>query len=148
MGSRWCYPGEGLLIAGGSKWFRNRRLLTPAFHFEILRPYVQVYNDCASILLVRLLPTAAACMWCYKVMCSLFQSKWEKKAARGEPVPLYQDISQLTLDVVMRCAFSYYSNCQAEEWVHWSIKLSPCSCIFIHSRWWVKDLTPPVCKEK
>ena len=44
--------GQGLLIAGGAKWFRNRRLLTPAFHFEILKPYVQVYSDCTNILLV------------------------------------------------------------------------------------------------
>lgn len=49
-----CFStGKGLLIANGAKWFRNRRLLTPAFHFEILKPYVQVYNDCTAILLVR-----------------------------------------------------------------------------------------------
>ena len=47
------YTGQGLLIANGAKWYRNRRLLTPAFHFEILKPYVEVYNECTGILLVR-----------------------------------------------------------------------------------------------
>lgn len=45
-------PGDGLLISGGKKWERNRRLLTPAFHFDILRPYVQIYNDVAEVFLV------------------------------------------------------------------------------------------------
>lgn len=45
-------PGDGLLISDGKKWERNRRLLTPAFHFDILRPYVQIYNDVADVFLV------------------------------------------------------------------------------------------------
>ena len=44
--------GEGLLIAGGDKWARSRRLLTPAFHFDILKPYVGVSNTASDILLV------------------------------------------------------------------------------------------------
>lgn len=44
--------GDGLLISGGDKWARNRRLLTPAFHFDILKPYIHVYNDSANILIV------------------------------------------------------------------------------------------------
>ena len=45
--------GEGLLVAGGSKWARSRRLLTPAFHFEILKPYQEIYNQCVDLALVR-----------------------------------------------------------------------------------------------
>ena len=48
-----CAVGPGLLIANGKRWHRNRRLLTPAFHFDILKPYVHVYNECAQELLVR-----------------------------------------------------------------------------------------------
>ena len=42
--------GEGLLIAGGKRWARSRRLLTPAFHFDILKPYIGVYKECAGLL--------------------------------------------------------------------------------------------------
>ena len=44
--------GPGVLIANGEQWFRSRRLLTPAFHFDILKPYVHVYNECTDVLLV------------------------------------------------------------------------------------------------
>ena len=40
--------GKGLLIAGGNRWARSRRLLTPAFHFDVLKPYMEVYNSCAE----------------------------------------------------------------------------------------------------
>ena len=45
--------GDGLLISGGGKWARNRRLLTPAFHFDVLKPYVNIYNKAADILIVN-----------------------------------------------------------------------------------------------
>ena len=45
--------GEGLLVATGSRWARNRKLLTPAFHFDILKPYTKVNNMASQILLVR-----------------------------------------------------------------------------------------------
>jgi cytochrome P450 family 4 subfamily B polypeptide 1 len=82
--------GRGLLIENGSRWFKNRRLLTPAFHFDVLKPYVHVYNDCVDILL----------------------NKWEKCAMEGSTVEVYKTISQLTLDVILRCACSNFSDCQ------------------------------------
>lgn len=38
------WVGEGILLSSGNRWMRARRLLTPAFHFDILKPYIGVYN--------------------------------------------------------------------------------------------------------
>jgi cytochrome P450 len=38
----------------GNKWRRNRRLLTPAFHFQILENFFDVFNKNAEILCEQL----------------------------------------------------------------------------------------------
>ena len=88
--------GEGLLIAEGNKWFRNRRLLTPAFHFDILKGYVPVYNECLAVLL----------------------KKWSKAALDGQPVKLFDTLCPMTLDTLLRCTFSFKSDCQTSTVKH------------------------------
>ena len=85
--------GDGLLIAQGERWFRNRRLLTPAFHYGILKPYVATYNNCVQTLI----------------------QKWSVTAAENIPVKLFESISLLSLDIILRCAFGYVSDCQTSK---------------------------------
>ena len=85
--------GDGLLISEGPKWYRNRHLLTPAFHFEILKPYVSVYNSCMNVLL----------------------DKWLASAKKNQPVNLFDTLSLMSLDIILQCAFSYKSDCQASQ---------------------------------
>ena len=93
--------GEGLLtVRDGEKWYRNRHLLTPAFHFEILKQYVGVYNSSVEVLL----------------------NKWSTATARKEPVKLFDTISLLSLDIILQCAFSYKSDCQNVQTRHPYIK--------------------------
>uniref|UniRef100_A0A8C7DAS7 aromatase n=1 Tax=Oncorhynchus kisutch TaxID=8019 RepID=A0A8C7DAS7_ONCKI len=44
--------GDGLLVSEGQKWFRHRRLLTPGFHYDVLKPYVKMMSDSAKTMLV------------------------------------------------------------------------------------------------
>lgn len=79
--------GDGLLVSGGKKWERNRRLLTPALHFNVLKPYVSIYHDVADILVRKLaaLGTGESSL----NICPL--------------------ISRATLDTMLRCTLSYKS---------------------------------------
>lgn len=84
------YLGEGLLISNNNKWLTRRRMLTPAFHFDILRSYISIYNESVDSLI----------------------NKWERHVEGKSSLDIFNDISLMTLDVMLRCACSYSSNCQ------------------------------------
>ncbi|NXB03739.1 CP4B1 protein, partial [Cnemophilus loriae] len=92
--------GEGLLILEGSKWFQHRKMITPAFHYNILKSYVTLMADSVKVML----------------------DKWDKRITETKSVELFQDVSLMTLDSIMKCAFSFNSNCQTQSDSHYYIK--------------------------
>uniref|UniRef100_A0A8C0IRQ4 Cytochrome P450 4B1 n=1 Tax=Chelonoidis abingdonii TaxID=106734 RepID=A0A8C0IRQ4_CHEAB len=56
--------GKGLLTLHGPKWFQHRKLLTPGFHYGVLKPYVSLITKSTQVMLVG---TAVAivitCTW-------------------------------------------------------------------------------------
>ncbi|XP_068165517.1 cytochrome P450 4F3 [Antennarius striatus] len=97
--------GQSLLLSNGETWSRKRRLLTPAFHFDILRNYVAKFNSSTNTLHV----------------------KWHNMAAEGTTnMEMFHHITLMTLDSLLKCAFSYDSNCQqsSSDYVSAIVELS------------------------
>lgn len=46
--------GDGLLLSNGLKWNSRRKILTPAFHFNILEQFCEIFDKEASILVKKL----------------------------------------------------------------------------------------------
>ena len=44
--------GNSLTIVNGKRWLQMRKLLTPAFHAEILKPYTTLFQESTRTLLV------------------------------------------------------------------------------------------------
>ncbi|CAH2310729.1 cytochrome P450 4B1-like [Pelobates cultripes] len=85
--------GRGLLVLSGQKWFQHRRLLTPGFHYDVLKPYVKIMGDCTKVMLDQL----------------------QKQGSTGQSIDIYPFVSKMTLDTIMKCAFSCHTNCQTDR---------------------------------
>ncbi|CAH1243130.1 CYP4B1 [Branchiostoma lanceolatum] len=84
--------GDGLLVSHGQKWFRNRRLLTPAFHFGVLQPYTHLFSDSTNIMMAN----------------------WKQLGA-GASINVFEHVSLMTLDSMLKCALTVDSNCQVDS---------------------------------
>ncbi|XP_045845996.1 cytochrome P450 4F2 isoform X3 [Meles meles] len=83
--------GDGLLLSAGNKWGSHRRMLTPAFHFNILKPYVKIFNGSVNVM----------------------HAKWKCLVSEGSNhLDMFEHISLMTLDSLQKCVFSFDSNCQ------------------------------------
>ncbi|XP_003796670.1 phylloquinone omega-hydroxylase CYP4F11-like isoform X1 [Otolemur garnettii] len=107
LAARFMKPwlGDGLLLSGGDKWSQHRRMLTPAFHFNILKPYVKIFNKSINIM----------------------HAKWQHLASEGSArLDMFEHISLMTLDSLQKCIFSFDSNCQEKpsEYIATILELS------------------------
>lgn len=97
--------GESLLISNGDAWSRKRRLLTPAFHFDILKNYIVTFNTSTNTM----------------------HEKWLRMIRNGKSnIEMFDVVTLMTLDSLLKCAFSCNSNCQesSSEYVSAIVELS------------------------
>ncbi|GLH09718.1 Cytochrome P450 4C1 [Gryllus bimaculatus] len=82
--------GTGLLTSSGAKWHSHRKLITPAFHFNILVSFVEVFADKSEILVSRL----------------------EKEVGNSKGFDVYPYITRCALDIICETAMGTEMNAQ------------------------------------
>ncbi|XP_043488236.1 cytochrome P450 4C1-like [Polistes fuscatus] len=86
--------GKALLTASGKKWMQDRKLITPAFHFNILEQYAVVMSEKAEIF----------------VKCLEKQLKENSE----EPIDIFPYANRCTLDVICETAMGVNINMQED----------------------------------
>ncbi|XP_059777993.1 taurochenodeoxycholic 6 alpha-hydroxylase-like isoform X1 [Balaenoptera ricei] len=85
--------GNGLLLLERQTWFQHRRMLTPAFHYDILKPYIGLMADSVRVML----------------------DKWEELVSLDSHLEVLGHISLMTLETIMKCAFSHQGSIQTDR---------------------------------
>lgn len=70
------------LLNKGEKWRRKRRLLTPAFHFQILDNFLDVFNKNAEI------------------FCDLLSEELTSSYGKAKEMDMFPYLKRCTLDVI------------------------------------------------
>jgi len=75
--------GDGIMTSEGERWRRQRRMMQPAFHRQVIARFAGIVRECNAALHLH----------------------WTAAAERGEPVNLTRDTSELTLAITLRAIF-------------------------------------------
>ncbi len=85
--------GNGIMTSEGEFWRRQRMMLQPLFHRRVIGRFAETIAAANDTLLAR----------------------WEDLARRGEPVNLTEEMSELTLGIVLRSIFGHDLERMANE---------------------------------
>jgi len=75
--------GNGIMTSEGDFWRRQRRMMQPSFHRRVLDRFGGLIHD----------------------VNENYAARWAVKAAAGEPINLTEDLSELTLEIVLHSIF-------------------------------------------
>ncbi|MFM9917697.1 MAG: cytochrome P450 [Rhizobacter sp.] len=76
--------GNGLIVNDGESWARQRRMMQPVFHSQVIRGF-STFMERLNLELIE---------------------RWAGHAERGEPINLTRELSEVTLSIVLRALFS------------------------------------------
>ena len=85
--------GHGIMTSEGDLWKRQRYMMQPMFHRRVITQFAELIDACND----------------------RFIAKWEAQAARGELVNVTDDMSELTLEIVLLSIFGTDLERLAEE---------------------------------
>ena len=80
---------DGLLLSHGHKWFQRRKLITGAFHFQILPQFIDSFETQSRVMLTGL--------------------ENERRKQEHKVIELYEFISLCTLDVICGKHYIFYT---------------------------------------
>ena len=75
--------GNGIMTSEGDFWRRQRRMMQPSFHRRVIDQFAGLIGE----------------------VNDKYAERWAAAAARGEPVNISSDSSELTLEIVLRSIF-------------------------------------------
>jgi cytochrome P450 len=75
--------GDGIMTSEGETWRRQRRMIQPFFHRRVVEQFAELIARCIEQRLQR----------------------WQRSADRAEPVDMTEQMSELTLDIVVASIF-------------------------------------------
>jgi cytochrome P450 len=75
--------GKGIMTSEGDMWRRQRRMIQPMFHRRVVERYASLIDGLVDARLER----------------------WQDHAARGAPIDVTEEMSELTLDIVLGSIF-------------------------------------------
>ncbi|XP_013415216.1 cytochrome P450 4A25-like [Lingula anatina] len=104
--------GNGLLLSKGELWHRNRKLISPGFHFDVLKPYVNIYNRTVEV----------------------FMGKMSAAASLGTSFEVSSPLGLCTLDTMLQCAFSVQEKIQEQGDSHPFSKATAMLCRLVLDR--------------
>ncbi|MDO9314985.1 MAG: cytochrome P450 [Burkholderiaceae bacterium] len=76
--------GNGLIVNDGESWARQRRMMQPIFHSQVIRGF-STFMERLNLELIE---------------------RWAGHAERGKPINLTRELSEVTLSIVLRALFS------------------------------------------
>jgi cytochrome P450 family 4 len=63
--------GDGLLTSSGQKWYQRRKIITPAFHFNVIQHFCQVFDLNSDIYVEHLKKFDALDIFPPTLLCAL-----------------------------------------------------------------------------
>ncbi|KAB0361226.1 hypothetical protein FD754_005382 [Muntiacus muntjak] len=97
--------GTGLLLLEGQSWFQHWRMLTPAFHYDILKPYVGLMADSVRVML-------GSRAWSVPPPST---GQVGEAHHQDSHLEIFGYISLMTLGTIMKCAFSHQGSVQTDR---------------------------------